>query len=253
MIQCTAEQGALGWLVDRLGIPTASELHRIVTDKGELRRPKGQKTGLSEGAETYLSEKIAEWLLGEPIDVSKSQWMQRGSAMEQEGMAWAELEHEVAIERVGFGLTDNRGFGASPDGICRAKNCGYELKCLGPAKHVSVIRGQGAEDYYCQIQGGMYVWELPLWYLVSYHPTIRPKMVRFERDDGFHLNLWRSLKEFGGYFADEKERLLNMGYVPVPPKLPSSALIGTNAPLVATPGDAEFDALVASMGQTAAA
>ena len=54
MIVHAAEQGSVGWLEARLGIPTASQFSRIVTATGRL----------SKQRDSYLAELASRMVLG---------------------------------------------------------------------------------------------------------------------------------------------------------------------------------------------
>ena len=55
MIVLNCKQGSDEWIQARLGIPTASQFHRIIT-------PKTMKPAAS--AEGYIDQLVAEYLLG---------------------------------------------------------------------------------------------------------------------------------------------------------------------------------------------
>ena len=188
MIVHEAEQQTDDWLQARLGVVTASQFHRVMT-------PKTCKP--SKAADDYLHELIAEWLLGEPLEGFSSGMMERGRDMEAEAVKWYGFVQDVTPERVGLCLRDIGLVGASPDALIGTDGM-LEIKCPGPKKHVAYMLGADPQaDHRCQIQGGLWVTGRAWMDFVSYHPTMRPVIVRCERDDAFI----ESLSEIVGSFV----------------------------------------------------
>ena len=210
MIRVPHKQGSYEWKLARLGIPTASNLHRIITPK--TRQPSAQAVG-------YARQTCAEWLLGELImDERETAFMQRGLGMEDEGIAWLELERGVTVERVGLCLTDDRKVGASPDGLI-GDDGGCEVKCLAAHNHIAMLLGD-YDEHVMQVQGGMYVCERQWWNLVFYHPTLPSRIHVVERDDALIADLVRVLEAFDIMVGEMQRELEAMGCVPREPKLP---------------------------------
>jgi len=98
VIDC--EQGTQEWIDARLGIPTASNFDKIITPK-ELKPSKSQ--------EPYLARLLAEWLIGHSLDEEVSQFMERGTGLEEKGVAKYEWERDITndgIQKIGFALRD---------------------------------------------------------------------------------------------------------------------------------------------------
>ena len=76
MIILPVTQGSEQWKEARLGIPTASRFGSIITPK--TMKPSSQADG-------YIAELVAEWILGQPLDGVQTEWMERGSVLEQPG------------------------------------------------------------------------------------------------------------------------------------------------------------------------
>src|SRR5512147_2635140 len=101
-------QGSLGWFTARLGIPTASSFHKIITPKG---KPSAQ-------AEAYMCALLAERFTNQPcLSEPGSPWMERGAGMEDEARRWYELRRGLEVRRVGFCTLEDGSAGCSPDGL----------------------------------------------------------------------------------------------------------------------------------------
>ena len=180
MIVVPGEQGTEGWHQMRLGIPTASCFDRIITASG----------GASSQAEQYMAECVAEWITGQPA----SDWQgntdtERGHLFEDDARATYEWETEQKVEQVAFCYRDeSKLVGFSPDGLIKRKTYsgGVEIKCPRATIHVAyLVLGQCPKKYLPQIQGTMWIADLPWWDFVSYHQDYDPLIVRVERDEKF--------------------------------------------------------------------
>lgn len=204
MIRVECHQGSAAWYAARIGIPTASQFSRILTQK---------TMRLSASAATYRNELVAEWLLGEALDDGSSTFMERGTALEQEAVDFYELRHDSDVERVGFLLRDDRRCGCSPDGLVGARG-GLEIKCPSAAVHVGYLLDAAGEQYKAQIQGGLWIAERDWWDFLSFNPALPPALVRFERDDSFIGYLAAAVEEFCDQLDEAKARLTALGYGP---------------------------------------
>jgi len=174
-----AEQGSEEWLAARVGRPSASQFHNLVTSKGKA----------STSADRYINLMISERLTGrsEPIFVTDA--MQRGTDLEPEARAYYELETGNEVKEVGFILDNSGEFGCSPDGLV-GDDGGIEIKCPAAHNHVAWARkGVCPSKHYAQVQGCMYITQRKWWDFMSYHPDIKPMIVRVERDEEFITNL----------------------------------------------------------------
>lgn len=173
-----AEQGTQEWLDARLGRPSASQFHKLITTKG--------KPSLS--ADGYINTLIAERLMGrsEPIYVTEA--MQRGTDLEPEARETYEFMHDVQVQEVGFILDDSGEFGCSPDGL--VGDGGLEIKCPAPHNHIDWARKKVCPSkHYAQVQGCMWITDRKWWDFMSYHPDMKPFIVRVERDEEFITQL----------------------------------------------------------------
>jgi hypothetical protein len=204
MIRYDMPQGSAEWRSARMGVPTASSFHRIITPK--TAKPSAQ-------ADAYLHELLAELMLGRPLDSPAYPWMQRGNELEEEAANWYEFERDVAAEVVGFCTTDDSRYGASPDRLVGDEGL-LELKCPSPAVHVGYLlfpqRGVDAE-YRCQVQGQMLVTKRKWCDVVSYHPELPKVIVRVERDEDYIALMSAALDNFCAQLADGQLELERRG------------------------------------------
>ena len=170
-----ADQGTQEWLDARLGCPSASQFCKLVTTAGKP----------SASADDYISELIAERITGEREPIYVNEWMQRGTELEPEARATYEFIHGVDVEEVGFILDDSGEFGCSPDGLV-GEDGGVEFKCPAPKNHIAWSRkGVCPSKHYAQVQGCLYITGRKWWDFMSYHPDMKPFIVRVERDEEF--------------------------------------------------------------------
>jgi len=129
-----AEQRSPEWYTARLGVFTSSEIYRLMT------KPKLKGEVLSEGAKTYILEKVAESLTGIREEVFITQAMQWG--IDNEPLAKKHLAriNNWTIEETTFIKIDSLNYGGSGDGWIREINGALEVKCLNTVNHLKEIR-----------------------------------------------------------------------------------------------------------------
>ena len=170
-----ADQGTQEWLDARLGCPSASQFCKLVTTAGKP----------SASADDYISELIAERITGEREPIYVNEWMQRGTELEPEARATYEFMNGVDVQEVGFILDDSGEFGCSPDGLI-GEDGGVEFKCPAPKNHIAWSRkGVCPSKHYAQVQGCLYITGREWWDFMSYHPDMKPFVVRVERNEEF--------------------------------------------------------------------
>lgn len=180
-------QGTEEWKRLRLGIPTASQFHRIITP--------GMKPSKSQ--EPYRHELIAERLLGEELEGFESQWMTRGKATEQEAVNFYELQRGLDVERIGFILNDAGTVGASPDGLVGEPGLA-EIKVCKPAVHTGYLLQDGTAyaEHQTQAQGQLWIAGREWNDLICYCPGLPSAIHRAERDEVFIKALAKEMAEF---------------------------------------------------------
>src|SRR5215831_15984230 len=89
----------------KLGIPTSSHFHKIITPQGKP----------SKQWREYACVLIAERILQRTIEFYHSLPMERGLIVEAEAADWYEFDHDVTVQRAGFITDDSQAVGCSPD------------------------------------------------------------------------------------------------------------------------------------------
>lgn len=161
------EQGSVGWYRLRLGRPTSSMFHKIVTAKGE---PSRQATA-------YLYRLVAERLLNETLDddIGFVSYVRDGKEREPQAVALFNFVNEVQLEPGGFITTDDGRLGCSPDRVLRGMTEGVEVKCPAPQTQVKYLLEGPGDDYRAQVQGHLLVADcFKATHFWTYHPQMPP-------------------------------------------------------------------------------
>jgi YqaJ-like viral recombinase domain len=199
MIIHTMEQRSAEWHAIKLGVPSASEFHKIVANStGELSRPRGKKDGLGETAKKYAYGLVAETLLGRPLAKPLgTPWaMARGKELEPLAIQQYSFTNDVEIRRVGFVTTDDGRLGCSPDGLIIGSRGGLEVKSTLDENHMGIFIDGPGDDYAPQVMGCLAIAELEWWDLYAYHPELPPRTIRVVRDDAYIAKMGAALAEF---------------------------------------------------------
>ena len=220
MIVHSAKQGTPEWAAARAGIPTASKFHVLMT--AEARKGK-----LTAGAAAYLHEKLAEWVLGQPLDDGVlGGFAARGTALEDEGIADYQFRREIVVERVGLITNDAGTVGASVDGLVGGDGV-VEVKCYELKKHIAALL-KSDDSHLAQIQGGLWITERSWCDRVYYNPILPAVTIQVKRDDDYIADLCRAVNYFLGHLEAAKTKLLSLGVKPrIPAQGPEAALPGT--------------------------
>lgn len=127
-------QGTPEWDAIRLGRATASRAADIAAKPTTAAR------------RNYLMELALERVTGRPAGSTYSNsYMERGTAIEPEALAWYEAETGSLLERTGFIAMDDRMAGCSLDGHVGDLEGTVEVKCRKPALHIrAVVEGPDA-------------------------------------------------------------------------------------------------------------
>jgi putative phage-type endonuclease len=196
IISC--EQYSDEWWSARRGIPSASAFGRILTPTG---KPSTQ-------SKKYMYELLAESVIGEEeTKVEPTEWMQRGTEMEAEARDWFSFEIGADIDEVGFCISDDGKYGASPDGIITDEKIGIEIKCPKASTHIGYLEnGKLPGIYKPQIHGQMLVTGFKKWTFISYHPSFRPLIVTVTPDE-YTNQLKVAVNQFAHDMEKTKARL----------------------------------------------
>jgi hypothetical protein len=193
------EQGSPEWLAARLGIPSASMFAKIVTTKGIW----------SASADAYINQLVAERLTGEREEVFQSHHMLRGTELEPDARDLYSLISDAEVTEVGFCLHDTLSAGCSPDGLI-GDDGGLEIKCPAPSTHVEYLRGEVLPSKYKQqVMGCLWITGREWWDFVSYHPTMKPLIVRVERDEEYIAALEKCVTKAVNLIEENVEKFFN--------------------------------------------
>jgi YqaJ-like viral recombinase domain len=131
----------------RLGIPTSSHFHKIITPQGKP----------SKQWREYACILIAERVLQRKIEFYNSPAMERGLIVESEAADWYEFDQDVTVQRVGFITDDDHTVGCSPDRLVGDEGL-LEIKASLPHTQIEYwISGEVNERFRPQLQGQLYV------------------------------------------------------------------------------------------------
>lgn len=171
MIVHDLEQGSPEWFETRMGIPTASRFHEIMTPKT-----------LKPAKTKYLAHLLAEYLLGQPLDWGSTVITERGQDLEAEAADWYAFQNDADVLPVGFVTRENGLVGGSPDRLV-GDDGGLEIKNLMAEGHVSIlIEDQPDPKHVSQVQGYLYLTDRKWWDLLYYNPELPKAVFRIQRD-----------------------------------------------------------------------
>lgn len=201
------EQRGDEWHAKRLGRPTASQFHRIISGIT------GNKA--KEPWKGYQAELVAERIFGRQMgrDLSGNRAVQHGVVTEPEA-AQALAERIGPFQPGGFFTDDAERYGASPDGLIEKDNRREICEIKSPYElpnHVKTLLYGVGDDHRAQIQGQLWVSESDVCHFWSFHPDAPAFYARVERDDPFMRKLDYLLDEFVAELAINHARALEMG------------------------------------------
>ena len=199
MIVIDVEQGTPEWLRARMGIPTASKFSSIMTPKTRKMSASGNK---------YMFAVIAERVFGCPVEDATTEFMARGTLLEQAAVTSYELENDVETVKVGFVLEDGRRYGCSPDRFVGEDGL-LETKCPAAATHIGALLGYADDEYFSQCQGQLLVTGRKWVDLMYYNPALPRRVVRIVRDEEYLSDLASALDLFCANLDDHHARLLS--------------------------------------------
>jgi len=196
-------QGSIDWINLRLGIPTASRFHSILTPKTRQ---------FSKESESYAIELVTERITVQVVDFDKTDWMGRGTGLEPEARAWYRFNQEVDVEEVTFCYTDDKQAGCSPDGLVGESGI-LELKCPSAVTHMSHLLGRSNPALPTQVQGQLWVTGREWCDVVSWCPGLPPVLIRTPRDEAFQADLDAALAKFQVGLQRALQKIQGLGVV----------------------------------------
>lgn len=178
-------QGSVEWYALKLGRPSASNFHKVITPKGEA----------SKQSKNYAYRLVAERLLRDTMEdqIGTVRWVEHGKVNEANAVAHFALINELHLDPGGLVTTDDGRLVASPDRIVRSKHGveGVEVKCPAPWTMVEYLLEGPGDDYRPQVQGQLLVSEFRAVHFFAWHPQM-PSFHRVTLPDANYLALMRS-------------------------------------------------------------
>jgi hypothetical protein len=195
-----------------MGLPTASQFHRILTATGKPSRQ----------ASSYINSLLAELMMGRPLEGVTMPWMERGKNLEAEARAFYALQTDREPVPVGFIVADDGMCGCSPDSLVGDDGM-LEIKCPAPWTHVDYLMAasemdcdalaRADEDYRQQVQGQLLVTGRAWLDMVSYHPEMPNAIVRVFRDHEYIAKVRAAIIDFNEVLALRKRKLEMRGWI----------------------------------------
>src|SRR6201981_2856146 len=189
----------------KLGIPTSSHFHKIITPQGKP----------SKQWREYACVLIAERILQQRIEFYNSPAMERGLIVEAEAADWYEFDQDVTTRRVGFITNDEHTMGCSPDRL--VGNDGL-LEIKAPLPHTQVeywISGEVGERFRPQLQGQLYISQRSWVDIVCWHDVLPKVVMRVEPDETFIKALDRQLQIVNFFIERVMEKIRTTPEAPV--------------------------------------
>lgn len=198
MIPHDVEQGSDAWKLLRAGIPTASCFDKILTAGGKE----------SAQVEAYENQLVAERLIGKPVEVFEGNaHTERGNELEPDAANFYAMTTGRELQKVGFITTDDKLAGASLDRLIGTDGA-LEIKCPAPHTHVAYMIGKRIDDKYKpQLQGQLWVSERQWVDIISYHPEMKPVIIRVERHEAYIAMLSRLVERTAYSVLNKYEQL----------------------------------------------
>lgn len=184
----SCQQGEQEWLQARVGKVTASEADQLLTPKFKIKE--------GEGPKTYLAKKLAEHILGRPLEGFSSFATEQGEILEMEARNWFAFQHNHTVQQVGFIEGDDGRCGCSPDALLDDDG-GLEIKAPQPTNHVKyLLNGELPDDYAVQVHFSLYVTGRPYWKFVSYRRKFPAFVLTVKRDEAIQSKIKEALATF---------------------------------------------------------
>lgn len=184
-----AEQGSLAWLQTRLGVITASEVHKAVAKFG------------TETRNTYMCQLVAEVATG-MVEEINSKYLDWGKMNEAAARASYEFANDCEIETTNFIFKDDSfREGASLDGFVKGQNKIVEIKSpYNPTNYIKfLVEDKIKAEYMWQYQFQMRVTGADIADFVQFDPrmSVNPlKSLTVERDAEYQKKFDELIPQF---------------------------------------------------------
>lgn len=195
-------QGSSEWLKMKLGVISASNVHKAIAKKG---------TDTREG---YISELVGQIATREmpQIDGQALRW---GTENEASARSAYELATNFDVEEVAFIYGPDKRTGVSPDGLSNKRTRGLEIKNPWTTKvHIDFLLMDKIKlEYQYQVQFSLFVSGLEIWDFCSYDKRMlsnQLKIMPIERDVKM---MERFTNDIGEFILDMDKALDKLGLV----------------------------------------
>ena len=191
----------------KLGIPTSSNFHKIITPQGKASRQWRE----------YACVLIAERILHHKIEFYNSPAMERGLIVEAEAADWYEFDQDVTVQRIGLITDDEHTMGCSPDRLVGDEGL-LEIKAPLPQTQVEYwISGELSQRFRPQLQGQLYVSGRSWVDIICWHDVLPKLVVRIEPDEKFIAVLDHELQIFNHFIERVMDKIRATAELPIPP------------------------------------
>lgn len=184
------EQYSAEWQRMRMGRPSASKFHLLISPEGKPKSP-----DLVE-RKRYLYKLVAERILGVPMpdaEFAGNEYTERGHALEARARSALAQKLKCQISDGGWCTTDDLRFGCSPDGLMRNRREGAEIKAPAAWTHIQFMCEGPGDRFKAQMQGQILIGEFDCVHFWSYHPDFAPVHVVTLPDEKFIAALQKQL------------------------------------------------------------
>jgi len=187
MIKSLFEQGSEAWFDARCGKITGTRFKTLMSAESTI------------GYKDLVTDLAGEILTGEIEQGYTNEDMQRGIDLEPEARKLYEYLFECEVEEVGFCEPDEDNvfhglIGISPDGLLKDSGI-TEFKCPKRKTHLNYIeKNVMPNEYKWQIQGQLFVTGVKYCDFMSYHPKLKPFIIRVHPNAEMHESITEALK-----------------------------------------------------------
>ena len=189
----------------RLGIPTASNFHCIISPTGRAVDSRERKM--------YMYKLVAERIMGEPLEMFRgnehTEW-----GIQHEDEAARALSVYLGQELVSAEFTTNGRWGCTPDRLVAGKREAVEIKCPStPWTHIANMVDGPGEKYKPQVQGQLLIGKFDAVHFWSWHPKFAAVYIRTARDEKYIKTMRELLERFSDELDKTEEWVRKQGNV----------------------------------------
>jgi hypothetical protein len=186
------EQYSDEWWRVRMGIPTASNFHLLMTPGGKVTAPDNKER------RKYLYRLVAERILEEPMPprFEGNEYTERGKDME--ASAAQVLSDRVGTELLpgGFMTAADGRYGCSVDRLMPGRHEAAEIKAPAAWTHIAYLVDGPGDRYRPQVQGQLMISGFSLLHFWSWHPRFAPVHIFTKPDERYQARLRSELDLF---------------------------------------------------------